>query len=116
MTENPKVPGRPDGKATAGPRNNPEQLSFHALIGELGDVPPLSSPEKDELVPFISEKRPIHMDSDELLQGLPEESEWFGTVSGDMPARPARRKREENPLNARVLTESGARKTPLWVK
>lgn len=110
------TPGRREGKAKAGPRNDSQELSFQDLIGELGDVPPLSSPDMVEGGPSAPEKRPDWSDSEEPIAPGVAEGEWYGTVSGDMPARPVRRKREENPLNARVLTESGTRKTPLWLK
>lgn len=116
MAENINASGQPKRRAKAGPQNDPQGLSFQKLIGEAGDIPTFSSPDMAEGDLSAPEKRPLRTDSEEPLEPGVEEGEWYGTVSGDMPIRLDRRKREENPLNARVLTESGVRKTPLWLK
>jgi len=106
---------------TAGSADPPERLSFQDLLGELGEPPALTRGDAFPDEDFLGNQRgAASQDPDPDVVGVPgkgnEQAEWPGTVPGDAPAEPVRRKRDENPLNARVLTESGARKTPLWVK
>ncbi|MBP9004217.1 MAG: hypothetical protein KBH78_11400 [Candidatus Hydrogenedentes bacterium] len=115
MSGNANAPGRSERNATDGPQQSKERLSFQDLVGEWGDLP-VSPSRGDALELFHPEKQGDEVEPG-ASQGMDlEDSERFGTISGDMPARPTRRKRDENPLNARVLTESGARKTPLWAQ